>query len=743
MAKKAETKKKVVKSADKSQEPKQPKPKKAKKKSDKPLWKRIAVVFGYLICLGVMAGSAVLVALTMYLVNVTRDDAKDLNLTNLQLSLTSIIYYQDSETGEYEEYQRLDGSENRIWVDLEDIPQHVIDAYIAVEDKDFYEHHGVDIVGTVAAMVNEYTPIKLFSSKRGASTITQQLVKNITMDDSGSGIEGAFRKLREIYRAFALEKQYSKDEILEAYLNTLRLSHNWAGVQAGANNYFGKDVSELTIAEAASIAGITKNPSVYNPYSHPENNIDRRDDILYFMHQQGKISTEDYEAALAEELVLNQEIRSKSFVNSYFTDMVIDQVIEDLMEKYSISRSEASSMVQEDGLKIYSTVDPTVQSAMEQVMLNEPGSNGRTLFPTKENTYTNAAGEKVTQTPQAAMVSVDYEGRIVGVVGGIGEKTEDRVLNRAVDALRQTGSTMKPIGAYGPALEYDYIHFSTALFDDYISEIDDEKNPGQKRQWPRNYDGKYTMQLTPVCYALAKSWNTIAVRTLMLMGVETSYDFLVNSVGISSLQEKDMAYAPLALGGLSEGISPLEMAAAYAIFGNEGRYIEPYCYTTVEDSDGEVILETKVTSVQALSEDTAYIMNRMMKNVLTYGTGAGLAPKYMDAVGKTGTATDDKDHWFIGVTPYYSTAVWMGYDNPATLTVNYGTHAPTTAWRNVMNICQQNLPKKSFAVAKGVQQHNYCPITGNIANANCPDQQVGYYKTSTIDNGFVTVCQAH
>ncbi|MBR6609301.1 MAG: hypothetical protein IKK99_03690, partial [Oscillospiraceae bacterium] len=399
--------------------------------------------------------------------------------------------------------------------------------------------------------------------------------------------------------------------------------------------------------------------------------------------------------------------------------------------------------VQEDGLKIYSTVDPTVQSAMEQVMLNEPGSNGRTLFPTKENTYTNAAGEKVTQTPQAAMVSVDYEGRIVGVVGGIGEKTEDRVLNRAVDALRQTGSTMKPIGAYGPALEYDYIHFSTALFDDYISEIDDEKNPGQKRQWPRNYDGKYTMQLTPVCYALAKSWNTIAVRTLMLMGVETSYDFLVNSVGISSLQEKDMAYVPLALGGLSEGISPLEMAAAYAIFGNEGRYIEPYCYTTVEDSDGEVILETKVTSVQALSEDTAYIMNRMMKNVLTYGTGAGLAPKYMDAVGKTGTATDDKDHWFIGVTPYYSTAVWMGYDNPATLTVNYGTHAPTTAWRNVMNICQQNLPKKSFAVAKGVQQHNYCPITGNIANANCPDQQVGYYKTSTIDNGFVTVCQGH
>ena len=701
------------------------------------------MVIGYLICLGVMAGSAVLVAITMYLVDVTREDEKFLNLTNLQLSLTSIIYYEDTETGEYEEYQRLDGSENRIWVDLEDIPQHVIDAYIAVEDKDFYDHHGVDIVGTVAAMVNEYTPIKLFSSKRGASTITQQLVKNLTMDNSGSGIEGAFRKVREIYRAFALEKQYTKDEILEAYLNTLRLSHNWAGVQAGANNYFGKDVSELTIAEAASIAGITKNPSVYNPYSHPENNIDRRDDILYFMHQQGKISTEDYEAALAEELVLNQEIRSKSFVNSYFTDMVIDQVTEDLMEKFNISRSEASNMIQEDGLKIYSTVDPKVQSAMEKVMLNEPGSNGRTLFPTKENTYTNAAGEKVTQTPQAAMVSVDYEGRIVGVVGGLGEKTEERVLNRAVDSLRQTGSTMKPIGAYGPALEYDYIHYSTALFDDYIQEIEDKNEPSGKRQWPRNYNGEYTMQLTPVCYALAKSWNTIAVRTLMLMGVETSYDFLVNSVGISSLTEADKDWAPLALGGLNQGITPLEMAAAYAIFGNAGKYIEPYCYTTVEDSSGEVILENKITSVQALSEETAYIMNRMMRNVLTYGTGGGLAPKYTDAVGKTGTATDDKDHWFIGVTPYYSTAVWMGYDNPATLIVNYGTHAPTTAWKQVTEAVHKDLPKKPFKVSKDVEMLNYCPITGNIANANCPDQQPGYYKKSTLENGFVAVCQAH
>ena len=693
-------------------------------------------------CIGVIVGSIVLVGLTKYLVDVTEDDGEKLNLTNLKLSLTTIIYYQDAETGEYEEYQRLDGSENRIWVDLKDIPQHVRDAYIAVEDKDFYDHNGVDIVGTVAAMINEYTPIKLFSSKRGASTITQQLVKNLTMDNEGSGIGGAFRKLREIYRAFALEKQYTKDEILEAYLNTLRLSHNWAGVQAGANNYFGKDVSELTIAEAASIAGITKNPSVYNPYSYPENNLERRDDILYFMHQQGKISTEDYEAALAEELVLNQEIRSKSFVNSYFTDMVIDKVTADLVEKYNITRSEASYMLQNNGLKIYSTVNPTLQSAMEEVMLNEPGSNGKQLFPVKENTYT-VNGEKVTQTPQAAMVSVDYNGAIVGVVGGLGEKTEDRVLNRAVDSLRQTGSTMKPIGAYAPALEYDYIHFSTGLYDDFVKEIDDDENPGQKKEWPRNYNPGYSKTQIPVVNAIAKSLNTIAVRTLMMLGPKASYDFLTNSVGITSLTDRDIDLGPLALGSMTEGISPLEMAAAYAIFGNGGKYIEPYCYTTVEDSSGEVILETKVTSVQALSEETAYIMNRALKTVLEYGTGAGLAPKRLDAVGKTGTTSDNKDHWFIGVTPYYSTATWWGYDKPAELSVNYTTHPPTTAWRNVMNIAQAELPSKSFPTSKDVEMLNYCPITGNIANANCPDQKPGYYKKSTIESNFVVVCQAH
>ena len=302
---------------------------------------------------------------------------------------------------------------------------------------------------------------------------------------------------------------------------------------------------------------------------------------------------------------------------------------------------------------------------------------------------------------------------------------------------------MKPIGAYAPALEYDYIHFSTALFDDYVKEIDDEEKPGQKRQWPQNYSREFSMTQIPVVTGIAKSLNTIAVRTLMMLGTDASYDFLTNSVGISTLYDSDRDLGPLALGSMTEGVSPMEMAAAYAIFGNGGKYIEPYCYTTVEDSSGEVILETKVTSVQALSEETAYIMNRALKTVLQYGTGAGLAPKRLDAVGKTGTTSDNKDHWFIGVTPYYSTATWWGYDKPAELSVNYTTHPPTTAWRNVMNIAQAELPSKSFPTSKDVEMFNYCPITGNIANANCPDQKPGYYKKSTIESNFVVVCQAH
>ncbi len=701
-------------------------------------WKKLGTIFGYLCCLGVVVGCIAAIALSVYLVDVTEGD--NINLNDTKLSFTSIIYYQDKETGEYKEYQRLAGDENRVWVGLDDIPLHVQNAFIAVEDKDFYSHKGVNFVRTFAAMINEYTPIKLFDSKTGASTITQQLIKNLTNDKAGSGIQGALRKVREIFRALVLEKQYSKDEILECYLNTLRLSNTWAGVQAGANNYFGKDIKDLTIAEAALLAGITKNPSRYNPYRHPEASKERRDDILYFMHQQGKISTEEYEAGLAEEVVLNDSIQSNSSVNSYFTDMIINQVIDDLVER-GWTKGDAEHAIYNEGLRIYSTVDPTVQTAMENVMLNE-----NKIFKEIVGKYTEN-GEKKEQLPQAAMVSVDYNGAIVACVGGLGEKTADRVLNRAVDAPRQTGSTMKPIGAYAMAMEYQYINYSTTLYDDYCWEIKDEKT-GAMKKWPINYGdvngSKYSMNDIPVVHGIKKSLNTIAVRTLMMLGVNESYDFCKNTLHISTLTEGDRDYAPMALGALSNGITPLEMAAAYAIFGNGGKYITPYCYTTVETAEGEVLLETKVTTVQAISEETAYIMNRALRTVLheSGGTSFGGMTKKMDSVGKTGTSSDDKDHWFIGVTPYYSTACWWGYDYPQALPWKDfgGKHPPTMAWRDVMNEAQKDLKSISFKVPKNVQQQMFCVASGNLANANCPEQETGYY---TKDNPLSIVCQVH
>ncbi|MEG2929091.1 MAG: transglycosylase domain-containing protein [Oscillospiraceae bacterium] len=691
---------------------------------------------GVLVCLGIMVGSVMAVAMSAYLVKVTENDDAVLNLTNIKWNLTSIIYYPErgadgKETGEFNEYQRLQNkTENRIWVDLGDISPYVVDAYIAVEDKDFKDHKGVNLKRTIAAMINEYSPIKLFASKQGASTITQQLVKNLTNDTAGSGLQGALRKAREIFRAYMLEKRYSKEIILEAYLNTLGLSGQLAGVQAGANAYFGKDISEVTLAQAASIAGITKSPTYYNPFINPENNLERRNHILGLMLEQEKITQEEYDTAIAEELILTGKAPedTKSY-NSYFTDMVVERVIKDLMAKFSMTEGEATSYFYNSGLKIYSTVDPTVQSAMEAEF-----ADGSKTFPVKETKVKDkVTGEEKVVTPQAAMASIDYTGAIVGTVGGLGTKTEDRSFNRAVDAIRPVGSTMKPIGAYAPALDYKLITYSTGYEDNFLKMMPDKTAPEGERPWPKNYSGTYSEATIPVVKAIAKSLNTIAVKVEDVLGPKTAYDFLKDTLHITSLTPQDMDISPMALGSLTYGISPLEMAAAYAMFGNGGKYTTPHCYTTVEDSSGDIILETKVTTVQAISPETAYIMNRALKQVLLpEGTANGLAPKRLDAVGKTGTTSDDKDHWFIGLTPYYSTATWWGYDDQVTLTVNYRSHPPTTAWRNVMNVAQEKMDAKSFPVSKNVVTMTYCDDSGDLANPTCPSPREGYYTEDNL-----------
>ncbi|MBQ9844587.1 MAG: penicillin-binding protein [Oscillospiraceae bacterium] len=718
-----------------------------KSKGKKGIIKTIIYWCCVLACLGVMLGSVAAVWLASYLVNATKDDDRFLNLNDVKLAYTTILYAEDPENpGQYIEYHRLrNDTENRVWVDLDQIPQDVIDAFIAIEDNSFYTHKGINIKRTIAAAINEYTPIKLFSGRQGASTITQQLVKNLTEDMDVEGMGGLFRKLREIFRAWTLEKNYSKDMILEAYLNTLRLSGQLGGVQAGANVYFDKDISEVTLAQAASIAAITNAPTYYSPIANPENNVERRDYILYLMLEEGMITQEEYDTAIAEELVVvtDHETVASSDTTSYFTDMVIDQVIKDLQTELDMTAGEATSYIYSGGLRIYTTVNPLIQTAMEEEYVTDGATFGGTNY--KEATVTDkTTGEKTIIYPQAAMAVIDYDGRIVGVVGGLGEKTADRSLNRAVDSVRPVGSTMKPIGAYAPALDMGYINYSTGLPDMPFKKIEDPET-GEERDWPRNYvgEGIYEEVNIPVVHAIERSLNTIAVWTVDMLGPENAYDFLTNTLNITSLVPADIDHGPMALGSLSYGISPLEMAAAYAMFGNGGVYTTPYCYTTVETAQGDIILEKQVTTVQAISEDTAYIMNRALRQVIvgSRGTAANVGgPNRMEAVGKTGTTSDDMDHWFIGLTPYYCTASWWGYDEQIPLSVNYAKHPPTLAWKNVMNIAQENLEYKNFPTSDGVITLTYCKDTGDLATESCPNQATGYY---TEDNKPATTCYMH
>ncbi|MBR5306502.1 MAG: penicillin-binding protein, partial [Oscillospiraceae bacterium] len=465
----------------------------------------------------------------------------------------------------------------------------------------------------------------------------------------------------------------------------------------------------------------------------------------YLMLENEMITQEEYDEAIAEELVVvtDHETVASSDTTSYFTDMVIDQVIADLQTELGMTAGEATSYIYSGGLRIYTTVNPIIQTAMEEEFVTDGETFGGTNY--KETVVKDeATGEQRIIYPQAAMATIDYDGKIVGVVGGLGEKTADRSLNRAVDSVRPVGSTMKPIGAYAPAIDMGYINYSTGLPDMPFKKIKDPKT-GEERDWPRNYvgEGIYEEINIPVVHAIERSLNTIAVWAVDMLGPENAYDFLTNTLNISSLVPADIDHGPMALGSLSYGISPLEMAAAYAMFGNGGVYTTPYCYTTVETAQGDIILEKQVTTVQAISEDTAYIMNRALRQVIVgdRGTASGVGgPARMESVGKTGTTSDDMDHWFIGLTPYYCSAGWWGYDEQIPLTVNYRKHPPTLAWKNVMNIAQENLEYKNFPKSSGVITLTYCKDTGDLATESCPHQATGYY---TEDNKPATTCYMH
>ena len=708
------------------------------------------------LCVCIILGSVAAVAVSLYVVKETQGDSDLLDLTQLELAYTTIIYSQqinDQGQPEWVEYQRLQSpEENRIWKPLNEISPYIQHAFVAVEDENFYTHPGFSFKRTVLAAINEVfrklTGSYLTGSQLGASTIEQQLIKNITGEDESSGIEGYARKVKEIFRAIALDNRFSKEEILEAYLNTIGLTGNTAGVEAGANQYFGKSAADVTIAEAASIAAITKNPSRFNPYTNPEEHLKRRDDIILFMQQQGYITQAEAEAAWATPLNLVEKTTDENAAvqtdYSWFTDYLIEEVIADLVEANPLNRDDwnreaANDYLHNGGLRIYATVDPEVQSVMENVWLE-----GKYWEPMPIENYDDPNDPDDTPrtiTTQAAGVVINYKGELVGVAGGLGRKTENRGFNRGTGMTRQVGSTMKAVAAYPLGIDMDLINYSSVLMDDYFP-IPDGKG-GTRTDWPSNWSGRYSHSMTTVYEALKQSLNTVAVRVGDWVTPRTMFEFARETLGITTLDENsDIDLAPMVLGATTTGLSPYELAGAYMMYGDGGRMTSLHSYTSVRDYQGNEILEKDIVTTQAIGEDTAYIMNRLLHSVLfdRGGTAYGIHPdaNVMDSIGKTGTTNDNKDVWFVGLTPKYVMATWYGYDenepmddyNNYYIYKNKGSqkgHPGASAFAEVMDTVQADDEIVTWDMPETVEKGAFCTISGDIPTDGCP-RGTGYYK---------------
>jgi penicillin-binding protein 1A len=655
------------------------------------LLRKIRTVILILILIATLVGCGVLVGMFA----AVSKEMNDMNFKNAAMNFSSFLYYTDENGNSYELDHVFDDG-NRIWVDSGEIPKQMKEAIISIEDERFYSHHGVDVKRTAGAFVKwGLAKVGLGQSSYGGSTITQQLIKNITNEKDKS----ATRKLKEIMRAVVLEKQMTKDEILTMYLNVVFFANNCYGVQAASNAYFDKDVSELTLAETAAIAGITQRPSAFDPFKYPDKTVEKRNLVLGKMLELEKISQAEYDQAVNEKMVVNTNYKAKQGnISSYFVDQVINDVTNDLQNKKGYSESFAKQQVYNGGLKIYTTLDPDIQDAVENTFTNT--SN----FP-KTSSKTQA---------QASMIVTDpFTGEVKGIVGGLGKKTDSRGLNRATQTKRQPGSSIKPLSVYAPAFEENKITASSILKDE----------PVTIGNWsPKNSYSGFKGDLS-VRNALAISSNITAVKTVQDVGIENSYNFLKNKLHFSSIDPKDKNVSPLGLGGLTNGVSAEEMAAAYGMFVNGGKYIAPYTYTKVVDNTGRVLLENKPTESQVIDERNAYIMADLLSSVVNASNGTARNAKLskMPTYGKTGTTNDDYDKWFVGFTPYYVGAVWYGFDKPQSIrSVGVKSNPATAAWKKVMEQVHKNLDVKELPVPSGVVTEKVCTVTGKKASSSCP-----------------------
>ena len=688
-----------------SKESKEYKKKKGKRK--KIGWKIFKICLFTCLALGIIGTGVVIGVITGII-----DKTESVDLEQLQsLKLTSFIYDTDGN-----EIASLYGDENRVNVTYDKIPQHLIDAVVAIEDERFWEHSGVDVKRTAAAIFTYV--VNGGDSTFGGSTITQQLIKNTTGDNEKAWT----RKIREWYRAISLENKLEKEDIMESYLNTIYLGAGAHGVEVAAHTYFNKSITEINIAEAATLAAIIQLPEGYNPYRSEEaaeKLSDRKEVVLSKMLELEKITKEEYDEAMAYEIKYEKGKVATGTKYSYYVDAVIEAVVEDLMGQQNVTRELALQMIYNNGYKIYTPQDADVQKSIDDAFAND------SWF------YTDRKGTFM----QAGMVVIDNAtGNVVGLSGGAGEKDEDLSFNRATQAERQPGSCFKPIAAYGPAFEKGVSYPGMGY--------DDAKTDFGGGYSPNNYYGYFNGYVS-ARNAINQSMNIPAVKAMKSVGTDYALKF-AKSLGISTFREADNNSLSVALGGLTTGATVLEMAGAYSAFANGGVYIEPKLYTKVVDADGKEILSTKTEAKRVMKDTTAYLITDCLKTVVESGTATSTRfNRGMNIAGKTGNSNDDKDQWYVGYTPYYTAAVWNGYDDPKPIGRAY-PYTSMRVWTDVMKDIHTGLSNKQFTKPSGIVSASVCTLSGKVPTDACKAYG-GVVKTEIFASGTVPTdtCEVH
>ena len=738
-----------------------------KKKNKTQHSKPFTVFMSILLMIAIMVGFAAAGGLIGGYVALIRS-IPDLGLSGIQpRTYTTVVY-----NNENKELSKLHGEENREYITIDKIPENMQNAIMAIEDERFYEHDGVDVRGLLRAAYSTLTGGQV----QGGSTLTQQLIKNNITNVTRNTPK---TKLKEQYLALKYEKelkaqlgskQEAKKYIMELYLNTISFGHGYSGVQTAAQGYFGKDASELDLAECACLAGITNNPSMYSPRTEPENNKSRQTVILNYMLKQGLITQAEYDGAINED-IYSRVLKSKLLatndtkndgvtIHSYYEDALIDQISEDLQTKYNMSAKQANNVIYNGGLQIYSNYDTRIQGIVDNVMLDdsnfpkpnysldinyivstEDTATGETTNKEYKQFARSKAGAEawvadkraeieaglsstqkiladradISVQPQCSMAIIDYHtGEIKAIAGGRGEKTVNRGFNRATDSARQPGSVFKVLAAYAPAIDLGKITAASTIVDEPYTTADGYT---PKNWWGNSYRGAVTPRT-----GIRDSMNVVAVKVMVETGIDLCYDYLLN-FGFTTLENDN--HAATALGGLTKGVTQVELAAAYGTLANQGQYIRPMFYDKVLDHDGNVLLENTKETRQVVKPSTGYIVTQLMTSVVKEGTGtaANFKQSKMPLAGKTGTTTDSKDLTFVGYTPYYVASIWYGYDRYDKKVPNMNGFNQTThlkVWNKVMEQVNEGMEVKDFDMPNDVVKATVCKISGKLASSYCP-----------------------